>query len=231
MKLLINDKRRNIYFRKDNSAYYKSGGSENDVTSMFKKTGGGLKKQFSNLLIEGDENYNNMLGGKPKKTKSRKNKLVGGVTTKIEFIFEPIDVDFDPNYNPESKNDDARLAALKKVHKTLLLLSILKALETDNVIKIKAPTLDKNLTTVGNDYTRFKVSEIKTNVKTALATIDKHLTPENREDEYEKLQPLMDSLVSDATPAAAATAPAAAAPVAAPAAPLTPPAPLSDDDV
>ena len=148
MKLLINDKRRNIYFRKDNSAYYKSGGSENDVTSMFKKTGGGLKKQFSNLLIEGDENYNNMLGGKPKKTQSHKNKLVGGAPKQIEFIFEPIDVDFDPNYKPESKNDDARLTALKKVHKTLLLLSILKELETDNVIKIKAPTLDKNLTTV-----------------------------------------------------------------------------------
>ena len=51
MKLLINGKPRNIYFNKNNKAYYKSRGIENDITDYFKKTGG-LKKQYSNLLIE-----------------------------------------------------------------------------------------------------------------------------------------------------------------------------------
>ena len=46
MKLLIGGKSRNIYMRKDGSAYYKSGGQQVDVTHMFKKNGGGLKKQY-----------------------------------------------------------------------------------------------------------------------------------------------------------------------------------------
>lgn len=46
MKLLIGGKSRNIYKRKDGSAYYKSGGQQVDVTHMFKKNGGGLKKQY-----------------------------------------------------------------------------------------------------------------------------------------------------------------------------------------
>ena len=46
MKLLIGGKSRNIYMRKDGSAYYKSGGQQVDVTYMFKKNGGGLKKQY-----------------------------------------------------------------------------------------------------------------------------------------------------------------------------------------
>ena len=46
MKLLIGGKNRNIYKRKDGSAYYKSGGQQVDVTHMFKKNGGGLKKKY-----------------------------------------------------------------------------------------------------------------------------------------------------------------------------------------
>jgi len=46
MKLLIGGKNRNIYKRKDGSVYYKSGGQQVDVTHMFKKNGGGLKKQY-----------------------------------------------------------------------------------------------------------------------------------------------------------------------------------------
>ena len=46
MKLLIGGKSRNIYMRKDGSAYYKSGGQQVDITHMFKKNGGGLKKQY-----------------------------------------------------------------------------------------------------------------------------------------------------------------------------------------
>jgi hypothetical protein len=51
MKLLLNGKKRNIYFRKNNTAYYKSKGNEIDITSFFKKKGG-LKKQYINLLVE-----------------------------------------------------------------------------------------------------------------------------------------------------------------------------------
>ena len=46
MKLLIGGKTRNIYKRKDGSAYYKSGGQQVDITHMFKKKGGGLKKKY-----------------------------------------------------------------------------------------------------------------------------------------------------------------------------------------
>ena len=46
MKLLIGGKSRNIYMRKDGYAYYKSGGQQVDVTYMFKKKGGGLKKKY-----------------------------------------------------------------------------------------------------------------------------------------------------------------------------------------
>jgi len=49
MKLLIGGKSRNIYKRKDGSAYYKSGGQQVDVTHMFKKNGGGLK---NNILVK-----------------------------------------------------------------------------------------------------------------------------------------------------------------------------------
>jgi hypothetical protein len=51
MKLLLDGKPRNIYFRKDNTAYFTMNGIENDITDYFKKSGG-LKKQYSNLLIK-----------------------------------------------------------------------------------------------------------------------------------------------------------------------------------
>jgi len=73
MKLLIGGKSRNIYMRKDGSAYYKSGGQQVDVTHMFKKNGGGLKKQYIGG-VEGNlakverkkrlqRNYSLVLGG------------------------------------------------------------------------------------------------------------------------------------------------------------------------
>ena len=39
MKLLIAGKNRNIYMRKDGSAYYKSGGENVNISYMFKKKG------------------------------------------------------------------------------------------------------------------------------------------------------------------------------------------------
>jgi hypothetical protein len=78
MKLLIGGKSRNIYMRKDGSAYYKSGGQQVDVTYMFKKNGGGLKKQYI-----GEVNQNTLSEVERKKRSKRKNKLfLGG---NIEF--------------------------------------------------------------------------------------------------------------------------------------------------
>ena len=78
MKLLLDGKPRNIYFRKDNTAYYKSNGNENDITEYFKKTGE-LKKQYINLLVEND---NDVLLKKGKKM------ILGGVD--LSQIFDPI---------------------------------------------------------------------------------------------------------------------------------------------
>ena len=78
MKLLLDGKPRNIYFRKDNTAYYKSNSNENDITEYFKKTGE-LKKQYINLLVEND---NDVLLKKGKKM------ILGGVD--LSQIFDPI---------------------------------------------------------------------------------------------------------------------------------------------
>jgi hypothetical protein len=79
MKLLIGGKNRNIHFRKDNSAFYKSNGQENDVSHLFKKTGGGLKKQYEEYLVsENDltERYKalNISGGGSKSPKKKVDK-------------------------------------------------------------------------------------------------------------------------------------------------------------
>ena len=75
MKLLLDGKQRSIYFLKDNTAYYKSGGSKTDITHMFKKNGGGLKKKYSNLLIENDNNILN---------KNNRKLILGGTLSIIE---------------------------------------------------------------------------------------------------------------------------------------------------
>ena len=46
MKLLIGGKNRNIYMRKDGSAYYKSRGENVDITHMFKKKRWWFKKKI-----------------------------------------------------------------------------------------------------------------------------------------------------------------------------------------
>jgi hypothetical protein len=75
MKLLLDGKQRSIYFLKDNTAYYKSGGSKTDITHMFKKNGGGLKKKYSNLLIENDNNILN---------KNNRKLILGGTLSIID---------------------------------------------------------------------------------------------------------------------------------------------------
>jgi len=80
MKLLIGGKNRNIYMRKDGSAYYKSGGENVDVTHMFKKNGGGLKKQY----IGGVQDN---LGKVEQKKRSKKGfkQILGGAISNINF--------------------------------------------------------------------------------------------------------------------------------------------------
>lgn len=80
MKLLIGGKSRNIYMRKDGSAYYKSGGQQVDVTHMFKKNGGGLKKQY----IGGVEDNVAKVERKKKLNKCAK-QILGGVISDIKF--------------------------------------------------------------------------------------------------------------------------------------------------
>jgi len=99
MKLLIGGKNRNIHFRKDKSAFYKSNGEEHDVSKLFKKVGGGLKKQYEEYLVSDNdltEKYKalNISGGsssaaskkkpvhdKPINKKKRKGKkFVGGMS-------------------------------------------------------------------------------------------------------------------------------------------------------
>ena len=117
MKLLIGGKSRNIYMRKDGSAYYKSGGQQVDITHMFKKNGGGLKKKY----IKGgttEENFNKL---KAKcielyeKLKELHDKLNGhnfsiqeGENTK-EFISNIVE-NYDTKYNLKELADEINKA-------------------------------------------------------------------------------------------------------------------------
>jgi hypothetical protein len=81
MKFLIGGKSRSIYMRKDGSAYYKSGGENVDVSYMFKKNGGGLKKQY----IGGVQDNLGKVEQKKKRLKRNYNLVLGGVTNEFQF--------------------------------------------------------------------------------------------------------------------------------------------------
>ena len=82
MKLLLDGKPRNIYFRKDNTAYFKKNGIENDITDYFKKSGG-LKKQYTNLLIKTNTNV-----------AVKKKMILGGESDfSIPIVFDPIEIE------------------------------------------------------------------------------------------------------------------------------------------
>lgn len=87
MKLLIGGKSRNIYMRKDGSAYYKSGGENVDASYMFKKNGGGLKKQY----IGGVQNNLGKVEQKKRSNRGVKQFLGGAGESSISFA--PITVD------------------------------------------------------------------------------------------------------------------------------------------
>ena len=114
MKLLISGKSRNIYFRKDNTAYYKSNGNENDITHYFKKKGG-LKKQYSNLLVENN-----------KVLKNRKI-IIGGASSIIP-IFNNITIELEADAGKTEWTDEQNLL----VYRGLVQLCLLTKIECDN---------------------------------------------------------------------------------------------------
>ena len=114
MKLLIGGKSRNIYFRKDNTAYYKSNGNENDITHYFKKKGG-LKKQYSNLLVENN-----------KVLKNRKI-IIGGASSIIP-IFNNITIELEADAGKTEWTDEQNLL----VYRGLVQLCLLTKIECDN---------------------------------------------------------------------------------------------------
>ena len=106
MKLLIGGKSRNIYFRKDNTAYYKSNNNENDITKYFKKSGG-LKKQYSNLLVE------------------KRKTIIGGTLTFDTFSTIRVFADTNPNTEWDNKT-------IIEVYTKLLQMFLLAKIRMDN---------------------------------------------------------------------------------------------------
>ena len=119
MKLLLDGKQRSIYFQKDNTAYYNSGGSKTDITHIFKKTGGGLKKKYSNLLIENDNNILN---------KNNRKLILGGM------------LEINPFADIVINNDDKLF--YKKIHQIFLLAKIQYHLKGGNVFDNNIPFKD-----------------------------------------------------------------------------------------
>jgi hypothetical protein len=106
MKLLIGGKSRNIYFRKDNTVYYKSNNNENDITKYFKKSGG-LKKQYSNLLVE------------------KRKTIIGGTLTFDKFSTIRVFADTNPNTEWDNKT-------IIEVYTKLLQMFLLAKIRMDN---------------------------------------------------------------------------------------------------
>jgi hypothetical protein len=132
MKLLIGGKPRNIYFRKNNTAYYKSNGNENDITHYFKKKGD-LKKQYSNLLVENN-----------KVLKNRKI-IIGGGSSDIP-IFNNITILLPVDAGNEWTDEENLL-----VYRGLVQLCLLTKIECDNNDgKVKMLT-DLNMPKINKD--------------------------------------------------------------------------------
>lgn len=109
MKLLIGGKSRNIYMRKDGSAYYKSGGQQVDITHMFKKNGGGLKKQY----IGGVEG-NLAKVEKNKRSNKCAKQILGGVGDGISF--DPIKVESEKLVKADNEiNEELARVELEKL--------------------------------------------------------------------------------------------------------------------
>jgi hypothetical protein len=114
MKLLIGGKSRNIYMRKDGSAYYKSGGEKVDASYMFKKNGD-LKKQYSENVKETH---------RIKKNK----KFYGGNTINITFQ----DINFNSDTNTTNDNKRKELLKLLQIAYNVVLEQSIRVDKTNN---------------------------------------------------------------------------------------------------
>jgi hypothetical protein len=144
MKLLIGGKSRNIYKRKDGSAYYKSGGENVDASYMFKKNGD-LKKQY----IGGVKGNLAKVEKKKRSSKCAK-QILGGVGEGISF--DPIKVESEKLVNEaEAINDDLAKKELEKLCYIALNGLSIKSneLKEDN-------SKDKIKISIGNTQEKFK---------------------------------------------------------------------------
>lgn len=158
MKLLIGGKSRNIYMRKDGSAYYKSGGQQVDITHMFKKNGGGLKKQYIGG-VEGN------LAKVEKNKRSNKcvKQILGGVGDGISF--DPIKVESEKlvKVDLSINKNEAKVELAKLCYIALNGLSIkLNNLKPDD-------SKDKIKISIGNPLDKFK-AYVDTNIDEAIKT-------------------------------------------------------------
>tara|TARA_B110000483_G_scaffold234054_1_gene303616 strand:+ start:505 stop:1149 length:645 start_codon:yes stop_codon:yes gene_type:complete len=183
MKLLLDGKQRNIYFRKDNTAYYKKNGIENDITDFFKKTGE-LKKTYSNLLVK-SETVNNV-------KKKKKKIITGGATLDIfdliEISFEKdtkclttkalqqlcehliyiiiiVKIQFDINgnnpFNMAYKNLPKYLNLIIAIMKNLFASNITLLGNTDKNIDKNIEAIKKNITNLSYDSIFTKIEYVK----------------------------------------------------------------------
>jgi hypothetical protein len=168
MKLLLNGKKRKIYFRKDNTPYYKSNGIENDITKYFKKTGG-LKKKYINLLIENNINKKLIVGGEH--TTSFESKL----------IFNPISI------RKSLKNKDSSASrmwdsdTIKDIYTKLLYIFLICKIhytingklfsERDTIYPNKTKKIKTIIDIVNGNYFYILINDPKINVSTNFETI------------------------------------------------------------
>ena len=187
MKLLIGGKSRNIYMRKDGSAYYKSGGQQVDVTYMFKKNGGGLKKQYIGG-VEGN------LAEVEKNKRSNKcaKQILGGVVTDIKF--DPIKIDSKliedgNNYQPDTAQEQ-----LKKIC-CLALYGLGAAMAGELATDPQDKAKDEIKVIIGTDLDRFvkhlsKLITVPDVIKDAIDAV------ESKQNADEKLTEFRDNMIN-----------------------------------
>ena len=149
MKLLINGKPRNIYFRKDKTVYYKNNRIENDITFYFKKSGE-LKKQYSNILIE----------------KNRK-KITGGA--KFNAFG---DITIEADINPENEWDNK---TIKEIYEKLLQIFMLAKIQMDNNTMLFDPNIN---TTESTKIKLIKALQIIAGIYEPLDSIITNIIPQ-----------------------------------------------------
>ena len=149
MKLLINGKPRNIYFRKDKTVYYKNNRIENDITFYFKKSGE-LKKQYSNILIE----------------KNRK-KITGGANFNAFG-----DITIEADINPENEWDNK---TIKEIYEKLLQIFMLAKIQMDNNTMLFDPNIN---TTESTKIKLIKALQIIAGIYEPLDSIITNIIPQ-----------------------------------------------------